>query len=761
MEDPIHRPEAIFVGKLSEIASRLYCPFCRLLRQCAIEEYSAFITDNFLIRESGEEIPCHLDTLTADWNQSDLDDPKAAGPAAWYLGLLLGDLRSSVKTWPRYLVLDAKDTPLVVPGWSYDQVIDEQEQDQETILQKRTVGSITMGVPRLEGEPEVYFYSGREVGEYVDFGLLKDYYAYCAEHHTDCWQRKPQDVISYGLKLIDVERRLVVKAPADCEYFALSYVWGSIKVNTSSEALPEALPRTIEDAIVVTMRLGGLYLWIDAFCIPQDDQGEKAAQIQLMDQIYNNASLTIIAGEGVDSNAGLTGVGPDIPRRRQYRELVDNLTIYVSTPLLKESLLPENEVAEGNSDSAVTKSNRYWSARGWTFQEGLLSSRCMVFTRNQVFWKCRKEFLCESLAETPRNQREAMSTARSQCEILASPKILFYEPPNKTETLLLHTDSYYFEAVEGYSKRSLTVENDRLDAFTGLATALLRGTSSDMFWGLSEDIFDATLLWTPLNMNQDKPRNFHFPSWSWLSWPGSVSFIVYQPQVLARRSFQDWNLGHGMLRVRRRHPYWKYDSMGHPSKIKQTFTRYSLDTERKEGLVSERGDIYLVRRNKLASSGVVTWTEFMEGKIEQQSPPQSLNCTSLPAFSSLNNGSLPLLYFQTSMALFRLTSTTAKGTTNSSLLRVGLEVWWGEVQLHCTGDDEYFWLDTFRDMARLEGHDCKVVLLSSLETPERITFMVMAIEKDDFNCSHRIGIGAISSETWKMASPTDEWVILR
>jgi hypothetical protein len=85
-------------------------------------------------------------------------------------------------------------------------------------------------------------------------------------------------------------------------YTALSYCWGSqgfIKTTRATLThwmtdLPWALlPKTIQDAIVVTHELGLCYLWVDALCIVQDDEEEKAREISTMNRIFSEAQVTI------------------------------------------------------------------------------------------------------------------------------------------------------------------------------------------------------------------------------------------------------------------------------------------------------------------------------------------------------------------------------------------------------------------------------------------------------------------------------------
>jgi len=61
--------------------------------------------------------------------------------------------------------------------------------------------------------------------------------------------------------MIDVSARKIVQYPPDCEYIALSYVWGNV-VPKDGALEKKLLPQTIEDAIVVTQQLGKQFLWV-------------------------------------------------------------------------------------------------------------------------------------------------------------------------------------------------------------------------------------------------------------------------------------------------------------------------------------------------------------------------------------------------------------------------------------------------------------------------------------------------------------------
>ncbi len=86
-------------------------------------------------------------------------------------------------------------------------------------------------------------------------------------------------------------------------WVALSYVWGHAKsspnLKSTELGLPLGeLPVTVKDAIKVTKLLKYQYLWIDRYCIDQEDEASRQNQLNKMDAIYRGADLTIIAAAG-------------------------------------------------------------------------------------------------------------------------------------------------------------------------------------------------------------------------------------------------------------------------------------------------------------------------------------------------------------------------------------------------------------------------------------------------------------------------------
>jgi len=167
-----------------------------------------------------------------------------------------------------------------------------------------------------------------------------------------------------GFKVLDVVTSSVVSAPADCTYIALSYVWGTTKPYRIKHAdfLPKGnltetsyakidrtrLPRTSRDTMAVVEELGERYLWVDSLCIVSDNGAEMESMIRAMNQIYKNATMTIIAACGKDAEAGLPGIYPGSRSIRLVTGSVENIRLVSS---------------ETHPQMQLEKS--VWGSRGW------------------------------------------------------------------------------------------------------------------------------------------------------------------------------------------------------------------------------------------------------------------------------------------------------------------------------------------------------------------------------------------------------------
>ena len=112
------------------------------------------------------------------------------------------------------------------------------------------------------------------------------------------------------------------------------------------------------------------FIWVDCYCIDQMSQSEVTQQIQMMDLIYQNAELTIIAAAGKYCSYGLLGV--------KTRRCQPNVSAEIwGTPLVSTMYSP-----------AVYLRESVWFTRGRTYQEAFFPRRRLTFTTQQAWFEC-------------------------------------------------------------------------------------------------------------------------------------------------------------------------------------------------------------------------------------------------------------------------------------------------------------------------------------------------------------------------------------
>lgn len=350
---------------------------------------------------------------------------------------------------------------------------------------------------------------------FLDYEQVERWLSTCeTESHIQCiapkyWQQGPS-------KLIDCETLRLVEADPSYPYFALSYVWGQQHHKKSSSYHNESrgladLPATIRDAVEVTRKLGYRYLWVDRYCIDQNDPAEKHRQIKEMGQIYHNASLTIIAAAGFDPDHGLLGVS----KKR------------------KGSLHIKTTSYEGFKELIQKIRGSVWMARAWTYQEALLSRRRLIFTNTNAYFDCQKLGRADSY------------DGDSSGDDLDS---VTYE--TITSKSMFHREEFgsrpddVFDHISEYSRRKLTYEQDYLDGFLGILGYLAQAhqTVHHIFGvpilpPVKVDLIKRTISYDNISydcqfmngMNWKvetgrRRRAEEFPSWSWVGWSGSVTW---------------------------------------------------------------------------------------------------------------------------------------------------------------------------------------------------------------------------------------------
>lgn len=389
-----------------------------------------------------------------------------------------------------------------------------------------------------ESKSEQQFF-GRHVDQQcANIPLINTWLRTCAEvHGASCADLGKASGRLGRIRVIDVENMVVIVAPPDCHYVALSYVWGGpqryearkedFKTSKSGSEylpLPKDLPQTIIDACTVTRCIGERYLWVDSLCIMQNSDTDRHDQILSMDAIYNFAILTIVAGSRAHSNTGLPGIST--PREnQQYRGKVDGLRLAIPFP-------PLTTLERGD--------NLIWNSRGWTFQEKVMSRRLLLFTDYQVYFRCSNMVWCEDVMIETTHASKSMykklqpfrwAADRTQ---LATPTFTqkladFITDKNRNMESAATKLLNYTSVIEEFTRRTLTKPDDAVNAVIGVLQTLKN--TGPFYHGMPHQFLDASLLWHVPDGHEiaRKPLKVApFPSWTWAAWetPNGCSWLL-------------------------------------------------------------------------------------------------------------------------------------------------------------------------------------------------------------------------------------------
>jgi hypothetical protein len=364
------------------------------------------------------------------------------------------------------------------------------------------------------------------VNENID--LIKKWLQACDKDHKLCVSLRehrveysPDRLISVGLH--DGKVQLVrCHTHLRYTYTALSYCWGrnpgaltdymTTKVNAQDrlDGSPiGTLPKTLEDAIRVTKSLSIPYIWIDAICIIQGDKkdgGDWHHQASQMDKIFENAYLTLAVTSAASAWDGF------LSRDQNF-----SVNIPFSTFPSRDGFgtMTMSYPAGGNLHNLVHMSP--WAGRGWTLQEQMLSTRILYFTDHALYFEC----LHSQESESPAYIAPRQSNLRLLLEWQLSTK-------SSTSTYAL-----WYRLIEEYTRRSLSLNEDKLTAIAGLANRLTTSTGEEYVCGLLKGDLVHGLLWQSSfhgfstrteTMLLKRIENSQAPSWSWASLDGVVGW---------------------------------------------------------------------------------------------------------------------------------------------------------------------------------------------------------------------------------------------
>jgi hypothetical protein len=121
-----------------------------------------------------------------------------------------------------------------------------------------------------------------------------------------------------------------------------------------------------------------------------------------------------------------------------------------------------------------------WNTRTWTFQERLLSKRCLMFTTGRVFFRRRSATISKDLVYESHGAGWSLDLTK------ALPQIL--------HELKRRPIRVYTNCMPQYSERQLTKDKDILTAFNGVSNLIGDVMQAPFIFGLPSPHFDLALL---------------------------------------------------------------------------------------------------------------------------------------------------------------------------------------------------------------------------------------------------------------------------
>lgn len=369
------------------------------------------------------------------------------------------------------------------------------------------------------------------------FAQLRAWYSRCIHKHPRCSRHElplPSRLLklkSNGSASVDVmlvESKSLAESTENIAFVALSYCWRGTSHNTTCKAnLPERLadgipftelPTVIQDAVKVVMKLELQYLWVDAYCICQDDTEEWAIEASRMADVYEGCVFALSA---LSSHRATTGF---LKERNNRPIMLGKIEAYVASRTDAMKLFMRRRPRAVFRELARSP----LSQRGWALQERILPTAVLHYGRDQMMWECNTDGLC---SETGERKNRFWGRGISLWK--------------DSETCSAAHD-FWLRVASDYTRRQLTNSSDKLIAVQGIASRLQREglLQGRYIAGLWESHLAFGLLWSVTHalelrdLKRDEPELGHWslPTWSWVRLNAKISWhtVFYPAMVLSK-----------------------------------------------------------------------------------------------------------------------------------------------------------------------------------------------------------------------------------
>lgn len=384
-------------------------------------------------------------------------------------------------------------------------------------------------------DPAARYVTARPVRTDVDSepakGQIRDWFENCKAH--DCCSSLPRDS-PLPTRVIEVDPPGQDR-PRILESKGMNGVYAILSYSRSQEDFPmlttssygkfttgldiNALPPTIRHAIETARTLSIPYLWIDALCVLQDANEEKATHLSQMSEIFGSSALTIVAAAAENVYQGFI-----YPR-------VHNEHLHTIPVRLGPDSFGTMSINELDAATYEDLSEPIFKSPG-AVQEHVMSNRILTYTTNTMMWRCNHgaqnfgdslyfpHFLGNGYSE---------NTEKYSLNMYTLPLSEDEACTNKHKAL-----SSWLRLVTASSFATTASDSDKLNSLAGVASrssfahALGPGYYAGMWeYNLARQLTWSTSSWHRTLAEDDtftfhRPKTYRAPSWSWASVEGGM-----------------------------------------------------------------------------------------------------------------------------------------------------------------------------------------------------------------------------------------------
>lgn len=365
------------------------------------------------------------------------------------------------------------------------------------------------------------------------WGLALRWLDKCTKSHPKCLQNRdarwhPTRLVEVGLDdLSKVKLHVCEQSCFRQPYVTLSHCWGLHKIMTLTvnnldsmceEIHLSQLPKTFQEAIAITRRLGISFIWIDSLCIIQDSQEDWQLEAASMHDVYKNSYVNIAA----------TGASND------------SLGCFAERNALLVQPCKVDAKWDWGPGNYYLYDSTFWrhgvtraplNTRAWVVQERILAPRVLHFGSHQIYWECDEINACETFPsgipvdlnyEEPRfkGQSPAVDGTRLRCFSAEWYGLLRADAA-------LNAYDIWCNLLQTYTRSNLTKGEDKLVAISGVAKNMRQLLNDEYLAGLWRRHLPYHLLWFKERASPTSFRlsnaNYRAPSWSWASLDGEIT----------------------------------------------------------------------------------------------------------------------------------------------------------------------------------------------------------------------------------------------